>query len=270
MILVIPPHTVTSMLRKYRHQNGINKYKNSFTNRHGNPMNITIYMWTISNHPPSPPHPLHILPPSATSSYCLLARLWHRKRAIGVRFPGDSPRAIHLDKFVFERRPRSNSYCCRQRIIRRRQRKGATRIPVPQFRNGTYDFDGLTNGCSGHFAEGDRDALGNCAGCACWTGGTGTGTYRRDCRARWHVAWGSGNCDIRAGEVNLTRLERVPAQRHQRMRRVDVGDLDLLRDGVAARDGRIARVYRRVVDASALRLVAGVEAVAGKPVVAVA
>lgn len=54
------------------------------------------------------------------------------------------------------------------------------------------------------------------------------------------------------------------------MRRVDVGDLDPLRDGVASGDGGIARVQRRVVDTLALRLVAGAEAVAGEPVIAVA
>ena len=53
------------------------------------------------------------------------------------------------------------------------------------------------------------------------------------------------------------------------LRRI-VGDLDLLRHGVATCDRCIARVELRVVDTLALRLVAALEAVACKPIVAVA
>lgn len=134
----------------------------------------------------------------------------------------------------------------------------------------------MTDDCSDNLVEGDGDVRSSYAGRACCaggSGGSGAGTY---CSARWcnarrrTAASGSIDGNISACEVDLARLEGVPAQGQQGMRRVVVGNLDLLRDSITTSNGRVARVQRRVVDTLALRLVTGAETVAGEPVIAVA
>lgn len=77
------------------------------------------------------------------------------------------------------------------------------------------------------------------------------------------LAAAADNGDVGTREVDLSSLERVPAEGEQGMTGDVVGDLDLLGDSVAASNGGEARSESSVVDALATAAVVGLKGVAG-------
>lgn len=76
------------------------------------------------------------------------------------------------------------------------------------------------------------------------------------------------NRNIRAREVNLTRLERIPLERQQSMIGHIVRNLHFLGHGIPTRNGGIARVQRRIIHTLTLWSLRCLEPIAGEPVIA--